>query len=221
MKAVILGATGAVGTELTKALIQMPQINSIVLLGRRLHPLADITKSSKVQQYLVDVFDPQTYVSHLSGRDLAFNTFGIGQPSKFTREEFIRADLDAALEFAKACRHQGIRHFTSLGAVGSTSKSSIFYVQIKGKLEDSLVELKFPRLSLIRPSNIITPTNRYGFTQALVLALHPKIDPLLLGSLKKYRSIPIETLGRAMARNVLSPSNQSVERLEWPELQRL
>jgi hypothetical protein len=105
--------------------------------------------------------------------------------------------------------------------VGANSKSAIHYVQIKGQLEEALIALKFPRLSLIRPSNIMTPKNRYGLSQALVLMLHPKIDPLLLGSLKKYRSIPIDQLGQAMARNALTPAQAAVEVLEWPQLQKL
>ncbi len=221
MKVIVLGATGAVGTEVVKSLLQMPSVDTIRLLGRRAHPLPDISNSPKVQQFQVDVFDPATYVSHISGCDAAISTFGIGQPTKFTREEFIRADLDCVRDFAKACRDNGVRHFSSLGAVGANPKSSIFYVAVKGQLEQILIDDRFPRLSLFRPSNIITPTNRYGFSQAIVLKVHPLLDPALIGPLEKYRSIKVEKLGQAIAQNLTRISNQPVEVLMWNEFQQI
>ena len=69
---------------------------------------------------------------------------------------------------------------------------------------------------------IITPTNRYGLSQALVLKIMPWIDPLLIGSLSKYRSILVEKLGRAMAMNVLkSTGSRGTETLHWVDFIKL
>jgi len=62
--------------------------------------------------------------------------------------------------------------------------------------------LGFRRLSLFRPSMILTATNRYGVRQAVVLALWPRLNPLLFGPLRPYRGIALEALGRAMANNI-------------------
>ena len=46
---------------------------------------------------------------------------------------------------------------------------------------------------------LLTPQNRYGVTQALTLAVWPKIGWALVGGLRRYRGIKVEDLGRAMA----------------------
>jgi hypothetical protein len=51
---------------------------------------------------------------------------------------------------------------------------------------------------------IITPSNRYGFSQALVLFIWPIIDKLFFGSLSKYKGVKVKTLGKAIAHNALN-----------------
>jgi hypothetical protein len=63
---------------------------------------------------------------------------------------------------------------------------------------------------------ILTPTNRYGISQAMILMLWPTLNPLLPGSSRKYRGIRVETLGAAMANNLLT-SGPSVEILQWDQ----
>ncbi|MGP1682537.1 MAG: hypothetical protein ACTS8S_09455 [Giesbergeria sp.] len=51
---------------------------------------------------------------------------------------------------------------------------------------------------------ILTPTNRFGFSQALTLTFWPMLMPALVGSWRKYRGIRVETLGSAMAANLVT-----------------
>ena len=218
MKAIVLGSTGAVGTALTKELIAHPAITAVTLLVRRRHADPEISQSPRVTQHIVDVLHAESYESILAGHELAFSTFGVGEPSKISRDEFIRIDLTAVQAFAQQCKKLGIRHFSSLGAVGANPDSSLFYLKIKGQLEQSLISLTFPRLSLFRPSMIMTPENRYGLTQALSLRFYPYLDSLLVGRFNRYRSIKVGDLGRAMARNALKPQTAAVEILSWAEI---
>lgn len=221
MKAVILGSTGAVGTELTKKLIASPVITQITLLVRRPHPEQKISASPKIVTKIVDVFNPESYRAFLPGHELGFSTFGVGQPSKISQEEFFRTDFTAALHFAEACKAAGIKHFSSLGAVGTKAESAIFYLKTKGQLEEEIKKLGFERTTFIRPSTIITPQNRYGFSQALVLKLHPLVDPLLCGKLTPFRSIKVEELGAAMGQNALLTGRSGVESLTWQDFKQI
>jgi uncharacterized protein YbjT (DUF2867 family) len=169
MKAIVLGGTGAVGTALTRELIRQPAVAAITLLVRRKHADREIAASPKVTQAVVDVFDPDSYRHLLSGHELAFSTLGMGQASKATKEEFERVDVECVRVFANACKESGVSHFSSLGAVGANRNSRFFYLKVKGELEQALIDLEFSRTSLFRPAMIITPQNRYGWTQGLVL----------------------------------------------------
>jgi len=62
-----------------------------------------------------------------------------------------------------------------LSSVGISPKSKSFFLRTKGELVEALKALNFERLSIFMPSMILTPTNRYGFSQALTLAVWPKL----------------------------------------------
>lgn len=211
---VIIGATGAVGTEVLRNLVAMEKVGRILVLGRREFTAI---RHPKIRQKIVDVLDPETYREHLAGATAAICTLGVGQPSKVTKEDFLKIDRDAALDFGRACKDAGASHFQLLSSVGADTKSSSFFLRGKGQLEEALRALGFERLSLFHPSMILTPSNRYGVSQAIVLALWPWLTPILSGPLKKFRGIEVERLGRAIAVNLVK-SGQVAEVLEWTDI---
>lgn len=70
-------------------------------------------------------------------------------------------------------------------------------------------------------SQIITPENTYGITQALTLKFYPYLDPLFKGTWTQYRSIKVEVLGRVMALNCLRKPSTAVEILTWKDFQEI
>lgn len=155
---VMLGATGAVGNHAALTLSKMPSVTQLTLLGRR---AAENVVGESVVQYEIDIFSPKSYESFLNGHGTAICTLGVGQPSKMSKEEFVKIDKNAVLDFASTCKKAGVTHFELLSSVGVRSTSSLFYLRTKGELEDGLKELGFERLSLFHPSMIMTPANRY------------------------------------------------------------
>jgi uncharacterized protein YbjT (DUF2867 family) len=213
LSVVMLGASGAVGSEVVNTLLATPQLKTLSLLNRRALTLA---RDTRLSQHVVNVMEPTSYEHLLAGHQVAICTLGVGQPSKMSKAEFIRIDKDAVIDFARACRQAGVEHFELLSAVGANAGSSSLYLRTKGELEQSLKNLGFARLSLFQPSMILTPTNRYGLSQALILAWWPRLDPLLRGAWRKYRGIRVATLGAAMARNVLK-QERGLEVLQWED----
>lgn len=214
---VMIGATGAVGGYTLETLLSIPEVERITLLGRRTIPTASKTS---VNQLVIDIQHPASYKDYLTGHTTAICTLGVGQPSKVSKEDFVRIDKTAVLDFAALCKKAGVQHFELLGSVGASSKSSVFYLRVKGELEDELTQLNFDRLSLFQPSMILTPTNRYGFSQGVTLKLWPLLKPILLGGLRKYRGIRVQELGKAIALNILNEKSGE-ERLQWDEIKSL
>jgi uncharacterized protein YbjT (DUF2867 family) len=217
MKVVMFGATGAVGQEALAELQRMPNVESITALVRR--PFTPAS-SAKLTSHIVDVLKPETYQHLLFGHDVAICTLGVGEPSKASFEEFKRIDFEGPLDFAKACRTANVRHFELLCSVGANPDSSNRYLKSKGVLRDAITALGFERFSCFQPSMIITPTNRYGFSQAVLLAIWPVVSALLLGPLAKYRGINVDALGQAIARN-LGTNGRGTEILEWRDFNAL
>ena len=96
---------------------------------------------------VITVSDPSTYQSYLQGHTTAICTLGVGEPSKMSKEEFVKIDKLAVLDFARECKKAGVKHFELLASVDINSKSMSFYLRTKGELVEELKALHFERLS--------------------------------------------------------------------------
>jgi hypothetical protein len=214
----LFGATGAVGGEVLRALLSMAEVEKITALGRR---KVEIPRgpgpSRRLSQGIVDLEKPASFAKYLKGQTHAICALGVGQPSKMSREEFAHIDRDLVLSLARSCRKAGVKSFSLLSALGAKAQSSFFYPKVKGQLEEGLRDLKFDQLSLFRPSMILTPTNRYGWTQGILLKVWPLLDLLLMGPLSKARGIRVEELGRAMAFGTVTDRQPGAKILYWAD----
>lgn len=75
----------------------------------------------------------------------------------------------------------------------------MFYARLKGQTEDALKALGFADLIIFRPSMIIAERANRRWAESMLFPLLPLLDKLMLGAYAKYRSIPVETLAKAIA----------------------
>jgi hypothetical protein len=66
---------------------------------------------------------------------------------------------------------------------------------------------------------ILTPKNRYGVSQAVVLKVWPWLRPLLGGPFRRFRGVLVADLGRAMVRNAERPGS-GIEILMWDDFKK-
>eukprot|EP00741_Cyanophora_paradoxa_P019379 tig00021127_g18707.t1 len=195
-KAVVVGATGAVGSGLVRSLIESAKCTSVTLLVRRNHPEADITSNPKVKQHVVNLDDMyESAKTHVRGHDAAFSCLGVGQPSKVSKEEHYRVDVGLNTQFAKACKEADIPYIAQLSAVGSDAKSSIALVRMKGELEENIKAMKFPCAQMFQPAVILTPYDRYDTRWKIISSVYKTIDCVFPS---KYKSIYASEIGAAM-----------------------
>ncbi len=197
---VFMGATGAVGSAALDQLLKYDKVSRLLTLGRRAVALKE--PPAYLEQQTIDIHDPDSYSDYLKDYEMAVCTLGVGEPSKISKKEFIAIDKTAVLKFAKVCKEKGVKHFHLLSSIGVKSSSLNYYMRTKGELNDELVKLNFERLSIYQPSMIMTPQNRYGWTQGIALKIWPKLDHILHGGYRKYRGIKVDMLGKAIANNV-------------------
>ncbi len=197
---VFMGATGAVGSAALDQLLKYDKVSRLLTLGRRTVEAKALL--DHVEQQIIDIHNTDSYADFIHDIDTAVCTLGVGESSKVPKEEFIRIDKTAVLKFAKVCKEKGVNHFHLLSSIGSNSGSMNYYLRTKGELNDELVRMGFERLSIYQPSMIMTPQNRYGWTQGIALKIWPKFDHILHGGYRKYRGIKVDMLGKAIANNV-------------------
>jgi len=214
--AVVIGATGAVGGALARALLHSPACRRVVALSRRPFTALDAAPGrSKLELHVVDYADLEAQAAaHARGCAVAFCAVGIGQPRKVSAEEFRRVDVEYAGAFARGAVAAGARHVSLLSAVGANAASRNRYIRTKGDAEQAVIAAGARRTSLFRPSLLVTREIRYGVQDRLTQALFPLLAPVLP---RRLHQITVEDLGRTMQLNAESGSGSGVEYLYYPD----
>ena len=92
---------------------------------------------------------------------------------------------------------------------------------MKGKLEQALIELELPRLSIIRPSLLVGNREEFRFGEKVGEFALKIIKPLLVGPLKRTRAIEASQVAKAMIVIALHGKKQSVTIYPSHELARM
>ena len=190
MKAVVIGATGATGTELVQKLQEDPEIEKIIIFVRKM-PEKNLPK---VTAYVVDFNHPESWKHFVFG-DIAFSCLGTTLKDAGSKTEQYKVDFTYQFQFAQAARENGIRQFVLVSAYGASGKSLIFYSRMKGKLEEAVRKLNFPKLVIFRPGMLDRKKERRNNeTRALkaIRFLHT------LGLFKNQQPLPVDKLAQAM-----------------------
>ena len=163
MKAVLIGATGAVGKDLLQALLEDARYTEVVAFARR----ALGVQHEKLREHTID-FDAPAMWQELVKGDVLFSTLGTSLKQAGSKEAQRHIDYDYQLAFAKAARANGVKSLVLLSSIGAESKSSIFYLRLKGELDDAIQGLGFDSLTIVRPPSLIrAKSKRFGETASV------------------------------------------------------
>jgi uncharacterized protein YbjT (DUF2867 family) len=215
-RAVIAGATGAVGGALTRALLASPACTAVVAVARRpFTSLDDAPGRDKLAAVVTDYADLEEATARAgAGCAAAFCTVGIGQPRKVSAEVFWRVDVEYAAAFARGAARAGAGYIGLLSAIGANARSSNRYIRVKGKAEQAVIDAGIARTAIFRPSVLVTRDIRYGLQDRLTQALFPLVAPLLPRRLHQVR---VEDLGLAMQRDAERAAPPGVAFLYYPD----
>ena len=148
----VLGATGLVGRECVRLLVDDPSVARVLALTRR--PLSDDELSAKLRVEVVD-FDRLAALGDLFAVDQIFCALGTTIKQAGSQDAFRRVDFEYALAAAKLGVEHGAQDFLLVSALGASAKSRIFYNRVKGELEDALRTLPYRSVTIVRPSLLL------------------------------------------------------------------
>jgi uncharacterized protein YbjT (DUF2867 family) len=144
----IAGATGLVGSHVLRQAIASNRFDWIVAPTRRPMPYQD-----RLVNPVID-FDHLPYEAEWWAADSFISTLGSTGASAGSQEALTRAEHDYPLAMATVVRRHGGRSLAVCSAQGASLRSPFHYFKIKAALEESLKQLAFPSITIVRPGLI-------------------------------------------------------------------
>jgi uncharacterized protein YbjT (DUF2867 family) len=150
--ALVAGASGLVGREIVQLLSKDEGMAEVRVLVRR--PLPAHDTMPRVREMVTDYDRVQEHPEWFKV-DLVFSALGTTIAKARSQQAFRRVDFEYALAVAKLARAQGAQHILFVSALGADSRSAFFYNRVKGELEDAVLGLGYPSVSIARPSLLL------------------------------------------------------------------
>lgn len=162
--ALVVGATGLVGSECTQRLAAHPDFSSVTAVTRR--AISDATPTASLRHVVVD-FDHLGESPELFAVSHVFCALGTTIRKAGSRERFRQVDFGYPAQIARLAKAAGARHFLLVSSVGANTASSGFYLRVKGQLEELVLSLGFVSVTIARPSLLLGERNEFRFGESL------------------------------------------------------
>jgi uncharacterized protein YbjT (DUF2867 family) len=189
-QAVIAGATGLVGAECLKLLLD--RYDSVTAFVRH----STGRTHARLLERHVD-FDRLGTMEIPPGAHV-YCMLGTTIKVAGSQEAFRHVDYDYPKMLAERTADAAGSRFQLISSVGANSKSGNFYLRTKGELEDTVRALPIDAVHIFRPSVLAGDRKESRPGEKFGIAITKALQPLLLGPLRKYRAMPAPLLARAM-----------------------
>ena len=190
--AFVIGATGLVGEETLKQLLQNSGYSKVIALTRK--PLG--FKNPKLENPVVDFDKPEQY-NNIKANDV-YCAMGTTIGKAGSQAAFRKADFVIPMRVAEIAVKNGATQFILVSSLGADAKSKVFYSRTKGELEQGLTKLKFKTLLIFRPSILLGDRKEKRTGEAIGRFAAEKLSFLFVGLLAKYKGTPVDLLAKAM-----------------------
>ncbi len=198
IKAIIVGASGLIGSNLLDILLRKPEFDAVLILVRKELSI----RHEKLTQLVVD-FDKLDYYSKAITGHAVFCCLGSTRKKTPDLNDYKKVDHDYPLQLAQIAYKNGIPQYHLVSAISANADSSNFYTKLKGEVEEDIKKVGLRGLYIYQPSFLTGERKENRLAERILTPIMKVINPLLIGNLKKYRSIPAVTVAMAMYKQSL------------------
>jgi uncharacterized protein YbjT (DUF2867 family) len=206
--ATLLGASGLVGNEVLKALLEAPEIEMVTVLVRKSlniqHP--------KLAQQLVDFSSLDE--SAVPRADLLFCCIGSTRKKTPDKTAFYSVDFGITLKVSTIAKNKGYTQLHLISSIGAKATSKNFYLNLKGNIEKAIIDLSFDTTVIYRPSLLLGKRQEKRPMEKLGRILAPLFDAFTFGG--PYHSVHAKVLASKMLQRTILPA-QGVSFAYYPD----
>ncbi len=205
-KAIVIGSTGMVGTQLIQVLLENKEYSEVVSLVRR----SSGVKHPKLSEFCIDFDLPESWKNLVTG-DVLFSTLGTTIAQAKIKENQFKVDFTYQYSVAEIAAKNGVSHYVLVSSAGANSKSNTFYMNMKGKLEEAIQSLPFEVISILRPGQLDGDRIEKRFGEKVGLKVMVLLNKL--GFFLRYKPIQARLVAKAMI-NAAKKKNSKTYALE-------
>ncbi|WP_374948497.1 NAD(P)H-binding protein [Mucilaginibacter sp.] len=197
-KAIVAGASGLIGSNLVDALLASPDYEEVLVLVRKELPV----QHKKLVQLVINFDDLNKHAAAITGH-AAFCCLGTTKAQTPNEAEYRKIDFEYPLAMAQLAKQNGVDQLHLVSSIGADSSSPFFYTRLKGELENALQKLNFSALHIYQPSMLVGHRTKPRAFEGVLIAAFKLLNPLMIGGLRKYKSINGSTVAKAMLKKSL------------------
>jgi uncharacterized protein YbjT (DUF2867 family) len=197
-RVLILGGSGLVGRHAAETAAKYCPDGEIHLLLRRAARADEPAFPGRCHLHILPIADWSAEIAKIKPVAV-LSCLGTTIRTAGSQEAFRAVDLDLVADVATASKAAGVRQFLSVSSLSANAKSSLFYMRTKGEAENAIRACGFERVDIMQPGLLRGERRgpiRYGENLAAILS--PLSDMLMIGDMRKYRSIAGLDVARAM-----------------------
>ncbi len=191
--AIILGATGLTGGILLDELLEDERYESVKIFSRS----ASKKSHPKLKEFLGDLLSLSAFRSDFKA-DEVYCCIGTTKSKTPDKESYRSIDYGIPVAAAALCSENDIDRFLVVSALGADAKSTIFYNRIKGEMEEAVLKQGIAETYILQPSIIGGHRDERRIGEWIAKKLFSVFNMVLVGPLKKYRSIQASSIAKAM-----------------------
>ncbi|WP_342043402.1 NAD(P)H-binding protein [Bacillus sp. OTU2372] len=199
MHALLIGATGATGKDLLDLLLKDDSFHQVDIFVRR---NLDV-QHEKLKIHVID-FDKSEQWRYLVKGDVLFSCLGTTFKTAGSKEAQWKVDYDYQYQFAKFARERNVNNYVLVSSGFSSPNSFFYYTKMKGRLEEAVKALGFPKLTIFNPPVLIRKNSDRTMEVAGLKAIQffNKI-----GIFRSQEPLPTEILAQAMINSAKTKEN--------------
>lgn len=191
--AIVLGATGLIGNELTGLLLVDSTFEKVKIFVRKSIPITH----PKLEQHIINFDALENYSTLITG-DVCYCCIGTTINTAGSKEAFTKVDYTYPIAFARIAKKNGVADFLFVSSIGADKNSSNFYLKVKGDTEYALEQLDFNHLALLRPSMLLGKRTEVRIGETIGKVVMKLFSFAFIGNLKAYKAIEATTVAKAM-----------------------
>jgi uncharacterized protein YbjT (DUF2867 family) len=150
--ALLAGATGLVGRECLRLMLDDPSFTRIVVIARRPH--GDDISSRRLDWRVVDFTGLDAHHSLFKVDDVIC-ALGTTMKQAGSKARFREVDHGYALAMARLGVAAGASQYLLVSALGADATSRFFYNRVKGETERDIRALPYQSVTIVRPSMLL------------------------------------------------------------------